>query len=358
MVEVLTPIWQRLLQHSSIGVEDNFFDLGGDSAIALQLFNEIAEVCGRELPPVMIYQASTIAALAALLEDPSTPRFPPLVLLKDGAQEPPVFITHGLGGSVIDFYQVVRHMPTPHAIHGMQARGIDGVDAPFDCIEDMAKFYLDAVKELQPHGPYLLIGFSLGGLVTLEMAQRLVASGEKIALLAILDSYPHASFLSPAQRFRLTARQAWRRAAAMITSPTGNGLSRVFRPSRARALTSGASYQLPAEVMLTPAMQHMRESAYLALSRYQPRYYPGKIRFVRAAISTYFPDNPAAVWAHLAKEFVVDTVPGDHLGIMTTHFEELADVLSRYLIEALASQAAEKLPHSADSGKGTTSVVP
>ena len=114
MIEVLTPIWQRVLQLSSIRVDDNFFDLGGDSSLALQLFTEIAQVCGRELPPVMIYQAPTIAALAALLEQSSAPRFPALVLLKAGAEEPPVFIAHGLGGSVMDFFQLVKHMESDH----------------------------------------------------------------------------------------------------------------------------------------------------------------------------------------------------------------------------------------------------
>ena len=65
MIELLTPIWQRVLQLSSVRVDDDFLDLGGDSSLALQLFNEIAQACNRELPPVTIYQARTIAALAA-----------------------------------------------------------------------------------------------------------------------------------------------------------------------------------------------------------------------------------------------------------------------------------------------------
>lgn len=336
MVEILTPIWERLLQCSSIGVNDNFFDLGGDSSLALELFNEIARVCGRELPPVMIYHASTISALAALLEDPNTPRFPPLVLLKAGDQEPPVFITHGLGGSVMDFFQVVRSIQTPHAIQGMQARGIDGIDAPFDRIEDMADFYLEAVKDVQPHGPYFLIGYSLGGLVTLEMAQRLSANGENVALLAMVDSYPHTSYLSRSQRVRLGMRLSRRRAAAILQLPMREALSSMVRSSERRLLISGASYQPPTDMPVTPAMQRVRDSAYRALERYQPRFYAGKIKFVRAAIPTYFPKNPAAVWAHLADDFVVDTVPGDHLGIITTHFEALAALLSRYLKEALS----------------------
>jgi surfactin synthase thioesterase subunit/acyl carrier protein len=318
MVEVLTPIWQRVLQLSSIRVNDNFFDLGGDSSLALQLFNEIAEVCGRELPPVTIYQAPTIAALAALLEQPATPRFPALVLLRPGAKEPPVFIAHGLGGSVIDFFQPVRHIETDHPIYGLQARGIDGLDEPLERIEDMAEFYLHAIKELQPRGPYVFVGYSLGGLVALEMAQRLLANGEKVALLAMLDAYPHIRYLSLGQRLRLIARQARRGLFSL-----GN-------------LSGRAPYQPPAGVSLTPAMQRVRDSAYLALTRYLPRFYPGKIKFVRAEVSSAFPDDAAAVWANLTDKFEVETVPGDHLGMIATHYEELASVLSRYFTESFS----------------------
>jgi thioesterase domain-containing protein/acyl carrier protein len=317
MIEALTPIWQRVLQLSSVGIDDNFFDLGGDSALALELFHEIALACGRELPPVMIYHAPTIAALAALLEQPTTPRVPPLVQLKSGSGQPPVFIAHGLGGSVMDFYQIVKHIQTPHAIHGMQAKGIDGVEEPFDRIEDMARYSLDAVRQLQPHGPYLLIGFSLGGLVTLEMAQQLIAEGETIGLLAMLDSYPHVSQLTRGQRARLSTRQTWRRVARKL-----------------QWLGVSPPYQTTVEVSPSPALQHFRDISYLALERYQPRFYPGKINFVRAAIPTDFPADPVAVWSNLAQELELNTVPGDHLGIMTTHFESLASVISSYLRDA------------------------
>ncbi|HLW88624.1 MAG TPA: alpha/beta fold hydrolase [Terriglobales bacterium] len=335
MVETLIPIWQRVLQLSSIGVDDNFFEVGGDSALALALFNEIAQACGRELPPVMIYHAPTISALAAVLEQSVPPRVPPLVHLKGGSAEPPLFITHGLGGSVMDFYQVVKHIQTPHAIYGMQAKGIDGAEEPSESIEDMARHSLDAVKQIQPRGPYLLVGYSLGGLVTLEMARQLTAEGEKVALLAMLDSYPEIRYLSFAQRARLLTRLATRRASTAMNLPVGDALALMVRPTRRRSLTPRVSYQPPADVSLTPAMQRVRQSAYLALTRYQPRFYPGRIKFVRAAVPTDFPADPAAVWAHLAGMFEVETVPGDHLGIMTTHYEKLASAISRYAEEAL-----------------------
>ena len=191
MIEVLTPIWKRVLKRSAIGIEDNFFDLGGDQYWPLICLPKIEQVCGQQLPPAMIYHAPTIAALAAQLEQPTASPFPPLVLLKAGSEASPIFIAHGLGGSVIDFFQLVRHMECQQPIYGMQARGIDGVDEPFYRIEDLAQFYLDAIKEIQPHGPYFLIGYSLGGLVTLEMAQRLRHEHEQVALLVMLESYPY-----------------------------------------------------------------------------------------------------------------------------------------------------------------------
>ncbi len=323
MIEVLIPIWQRVLQLSSVRVDDDFFDLGGDSSLALQLFGEIAQACDRKMEPVTIYHARTIAALAALLEQPAPPRFPALVLLKAGAKKPPVFLAHGLGGSVMDFFQPVRCIESQHPIYGMQAKGFDGLDEPLERIEDMAQFYLEAIRELQPYGPYLLVGYSLGGLVALEMAQRLSANGEKIALLAMLDAYPHMRYLPLGQRIRHATRQAKR------------GLHALGE------LRASAPYQPPVGVSFTPAMQRVRDSAYLALTRYRPRFYPGEIKFVRAEISSRFPDDAAAVWAHLADEFEVETVPGDHLGIITTHFEELATVLSRYLKETFGDTSSK-----------------
>jgi len=147
------------------------------------------------------------------------------------------------------------------------------------------------------------------------MAQQLTAEGEKVALLAMLDSYPHISQLSPVQRARLVLQQIR------------------YRISHKKLVNGNQS---PSD-HLSPTMQRFRERARLALGRYQPRFYAGTIRFVRAADPTDFPSDPVAVWGQLAKEFRVDTVAGDHLGIMTTHYEELANALSRYLNEALSS---------------------
>ena len=342
-LDQLIPIWERVLQRSPIGVHDNFFDLGGDSLLAVNLFFEIEQAFGREMPPVMIYQAPTIAALAAELELPSASRLPALVLLKPGNNEPPIFIAHGLGGSVIDFYQLVKYIDSPQPIYGMQARGIDGVDEPFDRIEDLAQFYLDAIKKIQPHGPYYLVGYSLGGLVTLEMAQRLTQGGEQVALLALLESYPYSKFLAFGQRLRLLARVAKHRAHTLRRLPFRDAVSYIMLPSRrrfyfARIINSNGNgnsrSELPNAGVVSPTMQRARDTAYLALSRYQPSYYAGKIKFVRAGLLTDFPKDPVAVWAKLVEKIECETVPGDHLGIVGTHFDALGSVISKYLRES------------------------
>jgi thioesterase domain-containing protein/acyl carrier protein len=323
MTGALTVLWQRVLQREPIGAEENFFDLGGDSTLAVELLNEVSKLCGRDLPPVMIYQTPTIALLAEILEHVPVPRLPPLVQLKPGIDESPLFIAHGLGGSAMDFFQPIRYLKTVRPVYGMQAKGYEGAEEPLDRIEDMAEYFLKAVREIQPAGPYYLAGFSLGGLITLEMAQRLSAGGERIALLAMLDAYPHVSTLSPGQRVRLAGRQASLRAAQIA--------NQIIHPRTGEEKASAEKEEL---VVTTEAMLRVRESDKRALQRYHPRFYSGEIKFAKAAISTEFPDDPAAVWAHLAGKFELKTVPGDHVGIITTHYESLASVLSEFLQEA------------------------
>jgi thioesterase domain-containing protein len=335
MIEVLTPIWERVLRRSPISVEDNFFDLGGDSSSAQELFIEIARICGRELPAVTICYAPTVSALAAILERPATKPLSPLVLLKSGVAGPadfersPVFITHGIGASVLDLVKLAREIQTQQPIYGMQNRGVDGIEEPFDRIEDVARSFLDAVKQVQPHGPYFLIGYSLGGLITLEMAKRLSDKGEKIALLAMLDSYPEIHQLSAGQRARLTLRLTRMRASAVFHS--------ALRRHPSQTLYSGSGIpSLRSDSSPIRAMEKVRENSYAAWRHYRPAFYSGKIRFVRAQVSSYFPGNPAAVWANLTDEFEVETIPGDHLEMLTTHSGNLATVLSRYLREVSA----------------------
>jgi thioesterase domain-containing protein/acyl carrier protein len=326
-IEFLSELWCRILQLAAVCPDDNFFDLGGDSARAVQLFAEIGKAFGQQLPPVMIYQVPTVALQATLLEHPAKPDLSPLVQLKAARPDATVFLVPGLGGGPAELMQLARFVHAPHSIYGLQSKGIDGFDEPCDRIEDMAEFYANAITQFQPHGPYFLAGYSLGGLVALEIARRFLASGEKIALLVLLDSYPHINFLSLGQRLRLLAQRARTR------------MAKFGRPPRINVRLGGLA-SADEISSFAPAFDRVRESAYLALRRYRPTFYPGAVKFIRAAEVSEFPENPEAVWFHLVEKLEVESVPGDHLGMMTTHYKVVASVLSRYLEQANSSKAA------------------
>ena len=319
--EILAQIWQRLLQVPLVGPNDNFFDLGGDSALAIQLFSEIAEAFGQKLPPVMIYQVPTINSLAALMQNRTARELTALIQVRKGSEKPPVFIASGLGGGLAEFVRLAKYMRATNPIYGLQPKGIEGFDQPCERIEEMADFYLDAIRRFHAHERYILVGYSLGGLVTLEMARRLTANGENVAMLIMVDSYPDIRTLPPVQFLRLLSRRMKRRLAKVAKlGRVDNRLAGV--PSRDVIST------------FAPGFEPVRDAAYRALRQYKPTFYPGSAKFIRAAEVTDFPGNPRRVWSHLIQTLEVETMPGDHLGIMNTHYQKLANMLDDYLATA------------------------
>lgn len=257
----------------------------------------------------------TVESLTALFR-PGEP-IPPVVPLKAGSKAPPIFMTHGIGDTVLGLFSLASQMRSEHPIYGLQAKGFDGLEEPLDRIEDMAEFHLGAIRQAQPLGPYILIGYSFGGLIALEMARRLSRDGEKIALLAMLDSYPDRRQIPLGQQARLVFRLAMTRASWFRRRRGSESLSQIGESA-------------------TRARQQVKDYQYRALRNYRPQFYDGKINFVRAAISSFFPANAAAVWSHLAREFEIKNLPCTHLQLLTTQAESLAASLS-LLLNALPS---------------------
>jgi acetoacetyl-CoA synthetase len=337
-IDALTQIWQRVLQRSPIGPEDSFFDLGGSDSLADGISAEIARLFGREFPSATIFSAPTIAALAGLLEQSAHPRFSPFVPLKAGGEKPPILIVPGMGGRAT-FSELARHIRTGRPIYGIQAKGIDGIEEPLEHVEDMADFYLDALNKLEPKSSCILIGYSFGGLVALEMAQRLSKAGKHVALLVLMDTYPDPRYLPPGQRLWLTAKRTEGHLSNLkhihirtpfeylVRGPERRG--RVVDPH-----SPGTPPPQPSRLSFAQTTLRVKKSDLVALERYRPRFYRGKIRFVRPEANSYLPADPTAVWKKLATEFELETVPGDHLGMIATHFESLAAVLTRYVEDA------------------------
>jgi len=338
-IGVLTQMWERVLQRFPVGPEEHFFDLGGNDMLADALFAEIAKVDGRVLPSATICRAPTIHALSALLSAPTLPKFSPFIPLKAGDEGPPIIIAHGLGGRA-SFSQLARHIGARNPVYGIQAKGVDGLEAPLDRIEDMTEFYLDALKQIQPKGPYILIGYSFGGLVALEMAQQLIGRGENIALLALVDTYPHSRHLAQGERLRLFAKRVGGHVSRMKQMPISRASSEVLHALQLRLHLAGSNDSralTPPPLSLVRTTARVKENDFVAMRRYRPRFYRGKITFVRPEANSYLPADPTAIWKKLAAEFEVETVPGDHLGMIGTHFESLAAALTRHVEKAGAA---------------------
>jgi aspartate racemase len=339
-VEVLIQIWQRVLQRPSINPDDSFYDLGGTDGLADKVFAEIDHAFNRQVPTAAICYAPTIAKLATLLDGPALPRFSPFVPLKPGGEQPPIVIIHGLGGRA-SFFELAQKMGVENPIYGLQAKGIDGMEEPLNRIEQMAEYYLDSLRELQPQGPYILIGYSFGGLIALEMAQRLSKKGAQVALLVLVDTYPHPRYLSPLNRLRLRIKRIKGHLSDLRGKPLRVAASKVLGMVKLRGntfstISQGNSSTDISRLSFAQTTLTVKQSDFAAMKLYRPQLYRGKIKFVRPEIDSFLPADPNAVWKKLVQELEVETVPGDHLGMVSTRFETLAAVLTRYVREAMA----------------------
>jgi amino acid adenylation domain-containing protein/FkbH-like protein len=184
-------LWEKLLHVERVGVTDNFFELGGHSLLAVRLFAELEKITGHKLPLVTLFQAPTVEELACLVDDTRGTRARSvLVPVRESGSRSPLFLVHGAGGDVLWGYaNLAKHMPPEQPIYGIKSRGQVGLDE-FEHIEDMARFYLEEVRALQPHGPYFLGGYCFGGNVAYEMARQLRAQGERVAQVLLIDASP------------------------------------------------------------------------------------------------------------------------------------------------------------------------
>jgi FkbH-like protein len=188
----LLALWQELLNIDQLGVEDDYFTLGGTSLLAARLFAEIDRRFGVKLRLTAILDAPTVRALARYVEPQRADRSEVLVELKRGSGRN-LFLVHDGDGETLLYRNLARRMPADLAVVGIEPRRIPRVPLAHTHIEDMARFYLAALRKRQPVGPYMLGGMCAGGVIAYEMALQLKAAGESVSLLAILDAAkPHA----------------------------------------------------------------------------------------------------------------------------------------------------------------------
>jgi thioesterase domain-containing protein/acyl carrier protein len=356
----LIAIWCKALECDAVGPGANFFALGGDSIAAVQILMEIRKAFGLTLPTAVLLESPTIEALARAVRwhaDWPPPRSP-LVELQPGGSNPPFFCVHGVGGEVLNFLDLARHFAPDQPFFALRAVGSEGGVEPFRRIEDMAAYYVEVIRTVQPRPPYYLGGFSFGGSVALEMAQQLHAQGAKVALMAILDHTPpplrYRRFLwSPGLPIHLAVNAVgwvkediWcvgagkrlttlRQKAAFILKQ----LRRLFQRS------SPASGKTDVEDVfgfdrIPDHFRRVLEVDYQALRDYAPRIYPGRVTLFRAQVRPLFRWFGRDLgWGKLAGGGLeIVPIPGNHETILREpRVQVLAQALRRHLRKAQAS---------------------
>ncbi|HLL71284.1 MAG TPA: amino acid adenylation domain-containing protein, partial [Pyrinomonadaceae bacterium] len=344
----LAQIWEDVLNRRPVGVTDNFFTLGGHSLLAVRLMAQVRRQFGRELPLDTLFKGATVESLAAIIRQTSAPRWSPLVAFQPAGStpKPPVFFVHPAGGNIICYVALARHLGLEQPFYGLQARGLDGRDEPFARLEDMAAYYCEAVRGVQPEGPYLLGGWSLGGVVAFEMARQMREVGQQVALLALLDSPAPVRPVEELDEVKLLAGLA-----SDLSLPISEEDLRRLEPDRRllQLLEQARQQRLvPLDYDLTQARRllDIYQTNVRALSNYQPQHCAQRITLFRARESAA--DNsdhsghpaadPALGWTALSTHPVnVHEVSGDHISMITEpHVQTLAAELKRMLAEAQA----------------------
>jgi thioesterase domain-containing protein/acyl carrier protein len=354
----MTQIWEELLDVRPVGVTDNFFDLGGHSLLSLRLLVRIEQSLGKKLPLAALFEGPTIEHLAAVARRQGNERSQ-IVGLWQANHPLKLFLVHTGGGTVLNYVPLVRHLAPEVPVYGIQARGIDGEGEPHRDLAAMAADYIGKIRALQPRGPYLLAGHSLGGIVAFEMARRLHEAGQPIALLAMFDSAlarPAGEASSDGQTRDADARTL---ADAAATMARFMGRDLVLPWEELRGLSTDAQIAHVLDVLRRNDAVPFDEAAalirnLLTVSRahvaarraYRPAPSPVPVTLFRARA------EPAAGgdglggeslgWSAVSPQPVrVLWVPGDHVTMMNEpHASALAQRFGLCLADALRTGAA------------------
>lgn len=190
----LATLWSEVLsvEKAAIGTEDNFFELGGNSINAIQLTGKINKYFDLDLPWISIFQNTTISHMARTIEEARSKdgamQHTGIVPLQKEGEGAPLYMVAGTGGFVMGFFALVKELNADYPIYGLEPPGMHGETDPLTSMEALAAHYIESIREVQPHGPYRLLGHSFGAFVIFEMCKQLKAVGEEVSELIFLDT--------------------------------------------------------------------------------------------------------------------------------------------------------------------------
>ncbi|MFI0218075.1 amino acid adenylation domain-containing protein [Streptomyces lydicus] len=318
---LLAEIWAEFFEPASesVGVTANFFDLGGDSMLAVRMMARIRQRTGRSLPVATLLARPTVASLAEVLRDrPGDEGRAALVTLRDTGTRPPLFLVHPVGGDVLCYAGLGALLDDDQPLHALQYPDLE--PAP-QTVADLATHYADAITERFPDGPYRLGGWSMGGLLALETAHLLAGRGKTVELVAAVDLLEPPGRAEPASDAALLARFA--RDLAGLAGGDWNPEPAEFEPTGDRSpieeLLTRARHAavLPDEIDAVTlerlAGRFLRLSR--ALADHEPAAYRGRVRLLQAMDGATAPTTRQ--WLDLLGDQAESVdVPGDHYSVM------------------------------------------
>jgi aspartate racemase len=346
----LIEIWQNVLGVSPIGVDANFFTLGGTSLLAVRLFARIDEAFGGVFPLAMLFQAPTVERLAQAIREAerSAPRSS-VVPIQAGGPRPPLFAVPGVGGDVVPYAELARRLGPSQPFYGLQSRGLDGRETPLLAIEAIAARYVEDLRAIQAVGPYFLLGACMGGVVAFEMARQLRAERQDVPFLGLVDTWPTQPGRSwrprlPARRSVVVSRfLAGRLALHARAFAEHTGRARwAYVAAKLAALGRKVRRGGPFEGNRGEIEQAVVADANLeALQRYQPSRYDGPVTLFVAAARTVPPEEDQRLaWGPLVGSGLeVHMLPAQDSGLMLREPEvgALAEQLEACLRKAQAA---------------------
>jgi thioesterase domain-containing protein/acyl carrier protein len=334
----LTQIWEEVLGVQPVGVQDEFFEIGGDSILAVRLMARIQQATGQKIPLQSLITGGTVEHLSSRLRGHAAAGSgSSLVTLQALGSKTPFFCVHAVGGGVLSYLDLARRLGTDRPFYGLQARGFDDGQTPLAAVEAMAARYVGEIRAAQPEGPYLLGGWSMGGVIAFEMTRQLREQGQSVALLALLDSHvptPEEKSARP-ERARMIAEFAqdlgvpferlnisWNEFAGLDPDE-----QLTFVLERAKDARLVPAY---VDLALAEGLFKVYEADVRALSGYEARAQECRVQLFAAGGQAGTRDVDAALgWGELATLGVeVHRVAGDHYTMMRApHVDALAEEL-------------------------------
>lgn len=334
--QLLTHIWESVLKTQPVGIHDDFFSLGGHSLLAAQVRAQVKTQLQKDFPLATLVQAGTVERLAEFLRrDPGPNEQSALVLLRPGTRRP-LFLIHPVGGNVLCYVELARRLDPGVTVYGLQSPALERDGVRPETMEELAAYYVAAIRARQSDGPYRVAGWSFGGIVAFEIAQQLTRQGAQVELLAIIDSVPPA-MLTAFNAMDDVEVASWLQGQGQVSAEVAGALP-AAEPGRTILADMAKRGLLPDPTerrLLDQLMRVYRHHGQL-LRSYAPCPFPGRILLFLATGRWHMPSlaESATAWQALCKDLVeTQPVPGDHFSILLG--EQSLELIARTMMKAL-----------------------